>query len=51
MIGFYFGEFLIVVGNCYESVREILTNNDFDGRPDTFTARLRDPGFNLRGEI
>lgn len=49
VIGFYYGEFKIVVGNDQESVREILKNQDLDGRPDTLTGRLRDPNFNLRG--
>lgn len=49
MIGFYFGEIKIVVANDYESVREILYGNTFDGRPDFLAARLREPDFKLKG--
>lgn len=38
-----------VVSNDYKSVKEMLACQQFDGRVDFFTARLRDPDFNLKG--
>lgn len=49
VIGFYIGSIPTIVANDKESVREILFNTAFDGRPDIFIARLRDPHQQLRG--
>lgn len=49
VIGFYIGNTPTIVGNDKESVREILFNTAFDGRPDVFVARMRDPHHELRG--
>src|SRR5690349_17180999 len=43
VIGFYTGAFVTVVANDAKSVREMVLNQDFDGRNDTLLARLRDP--------
>lgn len=50
IIGLYIGPFAAVVANSYEGVKEILNRKDFDGRPDLFIGRLRDPHFNRKGK-
>lgn len=49
VIGLYIGTTPTVIANDYESVREILYNTAFDGRPPIFLAKLRDPDRELRG--
>lgn len=49
LIGFYFGPYRIVVANDQKTVREVLLNQEFDGRGDFLLGRLRDPNFDLRG--
>ena len=43
------GEFPTVIVHNYDGVRQIFNRTEFDGRPDVFAARLRDPLFNKRG--
>lgn len=50
ILGFYIGDCPTIVANDYESVREILFNQAFDGRPDIYVARMRDPDHESRGE-
>lgn len=33
----------------FENVKSLLNNQDFDGRPDIFVTRIRDPHMQLRG--
>lgn len=49
VIGFYIGSVPTIVANDYESVREVLFNQAFDGRPDIYVARMRDPDHARRG--
>lgn len=49
VIGFYLGNYLAVVALDQASIRSVLTENDFDGRPDTFVIRMRDPQNHIRG--
>ncbi|XP_055903736.1 probable cytochrome P450 304a1 [Eupeodes corollae] len=49
IISLYVGEYLIYVVHDAEGVREILNNSVYDGRPDLFIARMRDPGLNRKG--
>lgn len=50
MIGFYYGEdFPLVVVNDYKLMKEALNRTEFDGKPDVYAVRLRDPGEELRG--
>lgn len=49
VLGFHIGSVLAVVANDPKSVREMLFNQDFDGRNDIVLARLREPNFNLKG--
>ncbi|XP_063706238.1 probable cytochrome P450 304a1 [Culicoides brevitarsis] len=49
ILGFYIGDTPTIVANDYESVREILFNQAYDGRPDIYVARLRDPDHEKRG--
>ncbi|GAB0087451.1 Cytochrome P450 [Sergentomyia squamirostris] len=48
-ISFYVGGFLVVACNDYEGAKEILNRSEFDGRPDIFMARMRDPDLYQRG--
>ncbi|XP_055385019.1 probable cytochrome P450 304a1 [Condylostylus longicornis] len=48
-IGLYLGEYKTIIANSQEGVRQILFRKDFDGRPDIYAGRLRDPHFNRRG--
>uniref|UniRef100_A0A1L8E4N0 Putative cytochrome n=1 Tax=Nyssomyia neivai TaxID=330878 RepID=A0A1L8E4N0_9DIPT len=48
-IGLYVGGAPTIVCNEYEGVKEILNRSEFDGRPDIYLARMRDPNHNLRG--
>lgn len=50
VLGFYIGDTPTIVANDYESVREILFNQAYDGRPDIYVARLRDPDHEKRGK-
>uniref|UniRef100_A0A336KN19 CSON013586 protein n=1 Tax=Culicoides sonorensis TaxID=179676 RepID=A0A336KN19_CULSO len=49
VLGFYIGDCPTIVANDYDSVREILFNQDFDGRPEIFVAKMRDPDLESRG--
>lgn len=49
VIGFYVGNTPTVVANDLASVREVLFNPAYDGRPDIFLARMRDPDHEQRG--
>lgn len=49
VIGLYLGSYLSVVALDQESVKTVLTDSDFDGRPDTFVIRMRDPENHIRG--
>lgn len=49
VIGFYFGKFLYLATNDSEATKEILVRPEFDGRPLSFLAQLRDPNFVTRG--
>jgi hypothetical protein len=37
------------VANDQESVRELFNRQEFDGRPDIYAARIREPDFQLKG--
>lgn len=50
IIGFYLGEFPIVVVNDSENVKKVLYHRDFDGRPDNLLARMRHPNLDLHGQ-
>lgn len=50
IIGFYLGEFPIVVVNDSKNVKKVLYHRDFDGRPDNLLARIRHPNLDLFGE-
>ena len=49
VIGFFTGATLTVVANDSKSAREMLIRQEFDGRPDVFLARLREPSFDIKG--
>lgn len=49
VIGFYTGSFITVVANDPKSVREMLFNQDFDGRVEAFLGRVREPNYNFKG--
>lgn len=49
LIGLYLGPLPAVIVNDYETIKEVLTRSDFDGRPDLFMARLRDEHYQRRG--
>lgn len=49
VIGFYLGEFPIIVVNDVESVKKALFHRDFDGRQDILMGRLRHPNFEIHG--
>ncbi|GAB0087452.1 Cytochrome P450 [Sergentomyia squamirostris] len=49
VIGFFIANSPTIVCHDSEGIKEILTKSDFDGRPDIFLARMRDPQHNLRG--
>ncbi|XP_055697775.1 probable cytochrome P450 304a1 [Phlebotomus papatasi] len=48
-IGLYVAGAPTIICNDYEGTKEILTRSEFDGRPDIFLARMRDPKMNRRG--
>lgn len=48
-IGLYVAGVPTIICNDYEGTKEILTRSEFDGRPDIFLARMRDPKMNRRG--
>lgn len=47
----WLGDFYCIVVNDSDAIREVLYNTDFDGRPDIFLARLRDPNMDRRGNV
>lgn len=49
VIGLYISSVPTIIANDYESVREILVRQEFDGRPELLIARVRDPHLNMRG--
>ncbi|EDW81725.2 uncharacterized protein Dwil_GK12215 [Drosophila willistoni] len=49
IIGLYVGKFPVAVVHSGEGVREVLTNQAFDGRPALFVAAMRDPCYEVRG--
>ncbi|XP_055851542.1 probable cytochrome P450 304a1 [Episyrphus balteatus] len=49
IISIYIGNNLAYVVHNAEGVREILYNRAFDGRPDLYLARMRDPNHNRKG--
>lgn len=49
IVGFFQGNYYVVVANDQKSAREMLFNPDFDGRNDFLLGRLREPDFKLRG--
>lgn len=46
----WLGDFYCIIVNDSDAIKEVLYNSDFDGRPDIFLARLRDPDMERRGE-
>lgn len=50
IVGFYLGSFPIVAVHSAEGVREILTNSDFDGRPQIYISLIRDPNLKSAGK-
>lgn len=49
ILGFYLGDTLTIVANDTASVKELLLNTAFDGRPDVEIAKARDPDHGPRG--
>lgn len=49
IIGLYLGSTPTVIVLDQSAVKTVLTDPVFDGRPDTFVARMRDPDRQLRG--
>lgn len=49
VLGFYIGNVPTIVANDYETVKSLLNNQDFDGRPLIYIARIRDPQCQMRG--
>lgn len=49
IVGFYVGQFPVVVVHCAEGVREVLNNRAYDGRPALYVGAIRDPGDCVRG--
>lgn len=49
VIGLYLGSTPTVIALDQKSVRTVLSQPEFDGRPDSFLGRLRDPEHQLRG--
>lgn len=44
IVGFYNGSsYLAIACNDYETAKSVLVSQDFDGRPDVFIARIKDP--------
>lgn len=44
LVGLKLGNELVVVAMTYPIVKDLLTREEFDGRPDTFFLRLRTMG-------
>ena len=44
VVGLKLGNELVVVAMTYPIVKDLLTREEFDGRPDTFFLRLRTMG-------
>lgn len=44
IIGMKLGQELVIVASTYPLVKEILSREEFDGRPDNFFLRLRTMG-------
>jgi len=49
VVGFHVGAANVVAVHSAEAVKEVLTNTDFDGRPDIYLAKMRDPREELTG--
>lgn len=49
VIGLFIAGAPTIIANDYDSVKEILVRQEFDGRPDIYLARLRDPDFQRKG--
>lgn len=49
IIGLYLGDYLTIILNDTEKVKQALFAREFDGKPDLLIGRLRDPKMNLRG--
>ncbi len=49
VIGFFHGPFPAIVTTDSKAIKELLHRSEFDGRPDIFAVRLREPEFKLRG--
>lgn len=49
IIGLYLGSTPTIILNDTEKVKKALFTREFDGKPDLYIGRLRDPKLNLRG--
>lgn len=49
ILGFYLGDTPCIVAGDYGTVKSMLNSQDFDGRPDIYAVRLRDPHLQIRG--
>lgn len=51
VLGLWLGQYPTIAINDYELMREAFRSTIFDGKPDVFTARIRDPNHGLHGEF
>lgn len=51
IVGFYMGPYPTVAVHNAEGIREVLNNSDFDGRPDIYLNRIRDPNLERAGKL
>lgn len=49
ILGCYIGNSPAIVAHTHEHIKSLLNNQDFDGRPMIYLARIRDPQMQYRG--
>ncbi|XP_075147802.1 putative cytochrome P450 304a1 [Haematobia irritans] len=49
IVSLYMGPYPMVVVHNAETIKEVLNRKEFDGRPDLFVAKMRDPNYNIAG--
>ncbi|XP_001867634.2 probable cytochrome P450 304a1 [Culex quinquefasciatus] len=49
LVGIHLASYPSILVNDYDTVKEVLTRVEFDGRPDLFLGRLREKTFERRG--
>lgn len=51
VLGLYAASFPTIVLNSERTARESLNNPDLDGKPQLLLSRMRDPEFQIRGQL